>query len=218
MKVGILSMQRIVNYGSFLQSYGLMKIVEGLGHEVEFVDFQIEKPILNTSKEKRNYIRELTRNKIIEFISSKPKIINLMPNDKKEIFENIWKYKNDFLPLIRVGNEYNLNPKVDVLIVGSDEVFNLFQKSARVGYSLELYGKNNNANKLISYAASFGNTTIEKIIDSGKLEEVSENLQRFDSISVRDNNSGNNIKKLTNIEPNYNFDPVLMYDFSQEIP
>src|SRR5699024_5020938 len=146
MKVGILSMQRIVNYGSFLQSYGLMKIVEGLGHEVEFVDFQIEKPILNTSKEKRNYIRELTRNKIIEFISSKPKIINLMPNDKKEIFENIWKYKNDFLPLIRVGNEYNLNPKVDVLIVGSDEVFNLFQKSARVGYSLELYGKNNNAN------------------------------------------------------------------------
>src|SRR5699024_1600494 len=190
----------------------------GLGHEVEFVDFQIEKPILNTSKEKRNYIRELTRNKIIEFISSKPKIINLMPNDKKEIFENIWKYKNDFLPLIRVGNEYNLNPKVDVLIVGSDEVFNLFQKSARVGYSLELYGKNNNANKLISYAASFGNTTIEKIIESGKLEEVSENLQRIDSMSVRDNNSGNNIKKLTNIEPNYNFDPVLMYDFSQEIP
>ena len=34
MKIGILSMQRIVNYGSFLQAYGLKKTVEKLGHEV----------------------------------------------------------------------------------------------------------------------------------------------------------------------------------------
>ena len=38
MKVGILSMQQITNYGSFLQAYGLKSIIEGLGHEVEFID------------------------------------------------------------------------------------------------------------------------------------------------------------------------------------
>ena len=38
-KVGILSMQRILNYGSFLQAYGLKKILEDLGCDVEFVDY-----------------------------------------------------------------------------------------------------------------------------------------------------------------------------------
>ena len=37
--VGILSMQRIQNYGSFLQAYGLKHILEDLGCEVQFVDY-----------------------------------------------------------------------------------------------------------------------------------------------------------------------------------
>lgn len=38
-KVGILSMQRIFNYGSFLQAMGLKSIIEELGGEVQFVDY-----------------------------------------------------------------------------------------------------------------------------------------------------------------------------------
>lgn len=37
-KVGIMSMQRIANYGSFLQAYALKQLIEELGHKVEFVD------------------------------------------------------------------------------------------------------------------------------------------------------------------------------------
>ena len=44
-KVGIMSMQRIKNYGSFLQAYGLKKNVENLGYDVEFVDYEYEKTI-----------------------------------------------------------------------------------------------------------------------------------------------------------------------------
>ena len=40
-KVGILSMQRIANYGSFLQAYGLKSILEELGCQVQFVDYRI---------------------------------------------------------------------------------------------------------------------------------------------------------------------------------
>ena len=40
MLVGILSMQRIVNYGSFMQAYSLKKMVESLGHKVVFVDYK----------------------------------------------------------------------------------------------------------------------------------------------------------------------------------
>ena len=39
MKVGILSMQRIKNYGSFLQAFALKSIVEELGGDVQFVDY-----------------------------------------------------------------------------------------------------------------------------------------------------------------------------------
>ena len=34
-KVGIMSMQRIANYGSFLQAYALKQLIEELGHKVE---------------------------------------------------------------------------------------------------------------------------------------------------------------------------------------
>ena len=49
-KIGILSMQRIKNYGSFLQAYALKKIIESQGHKVEFVDYKVE-DCLNTKKD-----------------------------------------------------------------------------------------------------------------------------------------------------------------------
>lgn len=218
MKIGIMSMQRVVNYGSFLQSYALKKTIEEMGHEVEFVDFHIEPPLLDSKIEKNNYRKELIKNKIIEVISKNSLLIKILPKDKKEIIENRRNYNTKFLPMLGVSSKFKYNTKLDALIIGSDEVFNLFQKSARVGFSLELYGKNNQAKKLISYAASFGNTTIKKIEKSGKKEEIANLLGKFDAISVRDSNSGNIIKTLTDKEPTYNLDPVLIYDFRDEVP
>lgn len=40
MRVGIMSMQRVVNHGSFMQAYGLKSMIESLGHEVLFVDYK----------------------------------------------------------------------------------------------------------------------------------------------------------------------------------
>ena len=45
-KVGIMSMQRIANYGSFLQAYALKQLIEELGHKVEFVDYHVGAPLL----------------------------------------------------------------------------------------------------------------------------------------------------------------------------
>lgn len=40
MHVGILSMQRVENFGSFLQAYGLKELLQTLGHSVCFVDIR----------------------------------------------------------------------------------------------------------------------------------------------------------------------------------
>ena len=45
MKIGIMSMQRITNYGSFLQAYALKNTIKSLGHKVVFVDYKIGEPV-----------------------------------------------------------------------------------------------------------------------------------------------------------------------------
>ena len=45
-KVGIMSMQRIANYGSFLQAYALKQLIEEVGCNVEFVDYHVGAPVI----------------------------------------------------------------------------------------------------------------------------------------------------------------------------
>ena len=49
MNIGIMSMQRIINYGSFLQAYGLKKTIQNMGHTVTFVDYRVGKPLVSES-------------------------------------------------------------------------------------------------------------------------------------------------------------------------
>lgn len=39
MDIGILTMHRVMNYGSFMQAYALKRVIEGMGHRVTFRDF-----------------------------------------------------------------------------------------------------------------------------------------------------------------------------------
>ena len=59
-KVGIMTMHRVANYGSFLQAYGLKKIIEELGNSVEFVGFNIEKSLVE--KEKKLLLKKIKNN------------------------------------------------------------------------------------------------------------------------------------------------------------
>jgi len=203
-KVGILSMQRIANYGSFLQAYGLKHILEDLGCEVQFVDYhpgEILIPADGGTGLKRKVSKVLEAFKYNAPLKEKIKFIKYKKN-----------YAANYYPYLGLG-EMNYSPELDVLVIGSDEVFNCVQNNTNVGFSPELFGSNNNAKKVITYAASFGNTTVEKLKKYGVDDKVALYLKDIDSISVRDKNSGNVVKELTGKEPLYNLDPVLAYDF-----
>ena len=205
-KVGIMSMQRIKNYGSFLQAYGLKKILESLGCDVEFVDYHVEESVIKEDNENGGKIsKAITALKGDAPLVQKIQYIFHKKNFGKKYFE-----------LLGLTNEPNYNPQLDILAIGSDEVFNCIQKNKNVGYSLELFGKNNNAKKVITYAASFGNTTIEKLKKYKKDKEISSLLSNIDAISVRDNNSGKAVKELTDKEIIYNLDPVLIFDYANQ--
>lgn len=206
-KVGIMSMQRIANYGSFLQAYALKQLIEELGNKVEFVDYHVGVPVIVEKAGSRNkFVRKMEKG-LETFQYQAPFAHKLSFIHYKQSFSK------KYMPLLEITDEMNYNPTLDCLVIGSDEVFNCIQKNTNVGYSPELFGKDNHAKRLITYAASFGNTTLEKLEKYKKADEVGALLKEFDTISVRDTNSGTIVKQLTQKEPVYNLDPVLTYDY-----
>lgn len=202
-KIGIMSMQRIINYGSFLQAFGLKSILEKLGYDVQFVDYRYEKTV--SQLESKSFFEKVIDNiNVIEFINKK---ITL----KK--FQN--RYNNEYIKMLGVDN-INYNPKIDALVIGSDEVFNCLQ-GYPVGYSRELFGKNYESIDVISYAASFGHTTLEKLKKYEIDKEISDMLKKMKNISVRDENSYEIVEKLTCNAPSINFDPVLVASYEEYI-
>ena len=206
-KVGIMSMQRIANYGSFLQAYALKQLIEEFDCKVEFVDYHVGAPVITENADSKNkFVRKVEKG-LETFQYQAPFAHKLSFIRYKQSFSK------KYMPLLEITDEMNYNPTLDCLVIGSDEVFNCIQKNSNVGYSLELFGKDNHAKRLLTYAASFGNTTLEKLEKYKKADEVGVLLKKFDAISVRDANSGAIVEQLTEKKPVYNLDPVLTYDY-----
>lgn len=217
MKVGIISMQRVCNKGSFLQAYGLKKMIESLGHEVIFVDYKVGKPVMRTFGEKKTYYLLKIRNAFIGIFLKNKFLRILLPNEFKNIIHEREQYNHFIAEHLGVTHIRNCRAVVDTIVVGSDEVFNCTQINPEVGFSPEIFGVDNQANKVISYAASFGNTTYEKLKYYGKDEEIKTYFSAFQAISVRDRNSLAVVEKLMGKKPEVNLDPVLMYDYMSTI-
>lgn len=96
-------------------------------------------------------------------------------------------------------------------------MFNCAQKSW-FGFSRQLFGEGLNANRVITYAASFGATTIVKLQQLGIKNTVANLLTKLAQISVRDTNSVKVVADLTARVPVMNVDPVLIYDYKREMP
>ena len=123
---------------------------------------------------------------------------------KKNLNVYFWKkyaFKNQFY-------EDGEDNKDSVLsIYGSDEIWNF--KNAYHGYDPYFFGANDEKKK-ISYAASIGRSTYSSLPSNIKFE-ILNNLEKFENISVRDQNTSEFIYKLINKEPQIVLDPTLIY-------
>lgn len=210
MKIGILSMQKIINYGSFLQAYGLRKLIKSVYPE-----------------EKINFIDIIPGRKLdINNISKSQKIKNIITAGKQGLFfekigDKIFmkklgnQFESKFFPLLDLNSENN-SKRYSTVVIGSDEVFHCCQNAAW-GFSTQLLGDVKNTDNVFSYAASFGATTYDDILKAGIIDEVKNALSNLSSISVRDENSKKIIYKILNKEVEIHLDPVLISDFDDEI-
>lgn len=206
MKIGILSMQRVINYGSFLQAYALKNTVKKYNNNCMFIDI---KPGEQINPPKKISL-------VKRFINVKGHYLTKIKY-KKYVRARKNRFEKEFLPIIDVTEEKITSSNLDAIVIGSDEVFNGTQQCTW-GFTEQLYGKGLNAPVVISYAGSFGATTLEKIQHYHIEKPIGENLKNLKAVSVRDQNSADIVKELCGFEPEQHIDPTLIYDFTELEP
>ncbi|MCL2561206.1 MAG: polysaccharide pyruvyl transferase family protein [Rikenellaceae bacterium] len=211
MKVGILSMQRVANYGSFMQAWALRQMLSELGADVSFIDIVPGRqlPGHNAKGFRKHWVRarELAKALLTGELGMKMR-------GRKFYRAMRARYHDEYYTMLGLNA---LPPaRYDLAVIGSDQVFNCFERNPW-GFTTQLYGDIPQAGHIISYAGSFGNATLGDLQRAGVADEIAANLMKLDAISVRDDNSYELVRRLTGREAVKHLDPVLVYDFSREL-
>ena len=205
MNIGILTYYGVHNHGAVLQANGLKQVLESMGHSVRFLSFE----------RSYEYISEEQTKKYKLGLSSIPFYFKYML--QKGTGNILYNYKKrSTLQAFRAAS-FNLDTTYDTfegdaVVIGSDEVFSL-----EIGYNPMMYGYGLKSKRIASYAGSFGPTTIHEIEQKGKTDTIRQGLDRFDAISVRDQNSQSIIKELCNKDVPLVCDPVILYGYQKEM-
>lgn len=200
MKIAILSMQRVINYGSVLQAYSLKSIIEELSKEnVKFIDIDRSEKINllenKTHCDKSNDNKNMIKRNI--FLILRKLHHKYLVNKYRR---NIQLFQEKELKLNDIDNTDNY----DLVVIGSDEVF-----IANKYICLQLYGKVRNAKKVVTYAASAGVAEIENIPNNA-YEKVSDSLNNIKLMSVRDDHTKQYVEYFYKKDIYKHIDPVLM--------
>lgn len=208
MITGILTMHRVNNLGSLLQSYALKQILSELGSDVVFLD--IEKRSSDNklvSGAMYDYKWESdTGKKIDKFFT------NRLNNKIRCYAQNVEYEKFRRRELNIIGA--NIKTELDACVIGSDEVFNCLSPSPW-GFTSQLFGNVSNVEKVFTYAASCGATREYDLPEEAK-GVVQNAFGKLKGISVRDSNTKRFAEILGKKTPVKHLDPVLVYDFKEE--
>lgn len=182
-KIGLLNFHFSDNYGALLQTYALTKTIEDTGLSVEninFIPYNIQQKYVLF----RNPFILIRENGIIKgllkFLFSF-KSIGLKLKRRRE-FNNFRKKRlNISNNLYKKETIKNMVKDYDVIIVGSDQVWNpVIINGYEDVYFMKLEKKSDL--RIVSYAASYGEDEISEL----DLRNLLTNISHFDYISVRE--------------------------------
>jgi hypothetical protein len=197
-KVGVLTFHRCINYGSYWQARSLVEGLRARGLEAVLLDHDSGRvnlaewrcalsPMLPAAVPPAD--RPLYRDKICKFLHA----LASLPLSRRFSLEDSAEMES-----------------FDVVVVGSDEVWNL--SHPWYGGCGLFFGDGVRAGRLVSYAASFGS--------HAKLEGLvpwwAERLRRFEAISVRDETSRGLVRAMLGAAPELVLDPCLQFELPLE--
>lgn len=201
-KIGILTWLHNENYGSVLQGYALQKFLIDEGFDAEHIDYNasIKTKVLNLIKN-RNSLKLFIEKWNFYQIKKVCKNPNLLK--KRSHRFNDFKVKN-----MRLSERYTnpeelkgTNGKYDIYISGSDQIWSpmLLNPVFYLSFVEDKYKK-------IAYAPSFGVSSIPEI----KKNKIAEMLNKYDRISVREEQGTKIVNQLTGRTVRSVLDPTML--------
>ncbi len=210
MKIGIITILNVNNYGAELQAHALNKKLTLLGfdneiinyfhnHNTEFIFEKESKPIFEIKP-----IAKL-KAKVLVLLNKYSKISN--PNIAKKRLMRFDSFHDQYskvsMPIKSITDLYSKDFEYDIFIVGSDQVWNPNNQINIEPYFLTFAPK---GKKKISYASSFGVGSISKE-NFAKYKKL---LGNIDFLSCREKSGVEIIKEITGKQSTHVLDPTLL--------
>lgn len=177
MKVEIVTLHRITNFGSMLQTYATQNVIERLGHQVEVLDYVPEGMTFKRANWPKNGAP--IWKKIIKLFPLL--IVNIVE------FSDVNRFLNRYINLS--SKRYNSYkdiikdiPEADAYLSGSDQVWNTQNNNPPEDLKAYYLGFAPEGKKRIAYAGSFGKNKFTE--EEEKI--IKEYIAKYDYISVRE--------------------------------
>lgn len=193
--VGIITMHRVVNYGSALQAWATVEILKKMGYDAKLIDYLYPNGNHYTQRAPITLL-------IIRFIKN---LIQGFPmKRKKKNFERFW--KRNYILTRAYDSEKNLAedpPLFDTYLVGSDQVWNFDYIKNDSSFFLAFVP---NSKRKMSYASSFSKVKL----DEEQALRLRKHLQDFQAVSVRERNGYEIVKDIYDGNVYVHLDPTLL--------
>lgn len=210
MKIGIITILKVGNYGAELQAYATQAILKILGYDAEIIDYLFYKnPDFIPEKSSNPSFKHPLKVSIKEFLypiihNIRICLSNANPIERNSRFEQFHKDNTSTSPTFRNYRELQQNcPEYDAYLTGSDQVWNPGIYSSLEPYLLSFAPKDA---RRIAYASSFG----VNVLPQNTHNFYADRLKRYTAIGVREKDAINMIKKLTGQDAVWVLDPTLL--------
>lgn len=198
MKVAVITLHRLYNYGSVLQAYATQKLLENAGHQVEIVDY------ITSHRTKKAILLHVpvTISGIKKYLYLFFKSFSIL--FKEKTFGGFVKHylhtTKEYITDIDLDRD---PPQADLYVTGSDQVWNSkYNLGVDRGYFLDFVSENA---KRVAFVSSFGATELsdeEKII-------IRKYISRYQYLSVRENSAVELLKEVGRNDAVWLIDPTL---------
>lgn len=188
MKIALLTIWHVENYGAELQTYATVKALKQLNFDVEVIDFRL------SDESKKSLLGRIAS--VIQIVSP-----------LKFKFNRFWKKYIPSSRRYKTSSDLMENPPIaDIYMVGSDQVWNPDITQTRAKNYFLNFGSREI--KRVSYASSFG---VSEWMHADLYEDVKSLLMNFDHVTCREDLGVKLLRNQFGVDAINVVDPTLLF-------
>lgn len=200
-KIGVLTFVNTINYGAELQAYALVKAIHNMGYSAELINYSCPKV---SRQETPRLFGGDSETSLLAILRNTLKSLLRYPYQQKRL-GGFKAFTDSNIPLGQsLETVQDILDEYDCIVVGSDQVW-----STRItggDPTFLLAGNKREGQKIVSYAASFG----DHVPNSTELSLFRRELVKFDFLGVREASGLDTLLSLGFASGRVNLDPTLL--------